>query len=321
MVLARGDSTDVAGAGLGWRPWSLSNFSYDSTAVHDLPECSTVEELLMSLRRGTRHHISNTSSYFVPYNCTFRWYSKDSACEISSRYSDIGLTGDSLSRHHTQGLFMIYTEDWKYGGIPLVSSNQALYDNCVCDGQFSEHEICRDYGQSMFNVNDPHSYGICYDSHNFAFRYNGEQPAGPCRDDLRPRIVLLQGASHMGSNLNRTINEFVIPRMTQINEFTRDCTGAGPVHVLWSGMNSQARALDPLYPHQSREHATAFNNVVDEYVESVYGVQSMNFENLTADAAVSDGFHYLSEVNILKAMYLLNVMDMLTPGQRARRVD
>jgi hypothetical protein len=76
-------------------------------------------------------------------------------------------------------------------------------------------------------------------------------------------------------------------------------------------LNAQSRALDALYPAQSREKAQEFNQVVDKYVASTFGMIPINFLNLTKDAAASDGYHYLSDVNLYKANAILHAANFL----------
>ena len=41
---------------------------------------------------------------------------------------------------------------------------------------------------------------------------------------------------------------------------------------------------------------------------------TLDFVPLTLNASSSDGYHFLSDVNLVKAMYTLNLMDLLTAG-------
>ena len=73
--------------------------------------------------------------------------------------------------------------------------------------------------------------------------------------------------------------------------------------------------LDSRFPHQAEKHAVEFNAVTAKHILQTYGREEnmkivvLDFMNMTRGAAVSDGFHYLSEVNLIKAMYIFNVMD------------
>jgi hypothetical protein len=86
------------------------------------------------------------------------------------------------------------------------------------------------------------------------------------------------------------------------------------LYFVWHGIDVQKRELDVKFKHQSRENALLFNKVTAEYVQKMPAY--MNFSvldtwQMTHDAASSDGYHYLSEPNLLKAMYVYNLMDML----------
>lgn len=90
------------------------------------------------------------------------------------------------------------------------------------------------------------------------------------------------------------------------------------MRAIWSGLNAQDDVLDITYPHQSRQSAIIFNNVTKTYVMNRYNMESLNFVNMTTHASVSDGYHYLSDVNVMKAVYLLN---MIALGMRVPKID
>jgi hypothetical protein len=81
--------------------------------------------------------------------------------------------------------------------------------------------------------------------------------------------------------------------------------------VLWSGLNAQSRQLDPLFPNQSRENASTFNAFVEERIQSSYEMTVLDFWELTRDAATSDGYRYLSDVNLYKAATIVQAADLL----------
>ena len=55
------------------------------------------------------------------------------------------------------------------------------------------------------------------------------------------------------------------------------------------------------------------NSGVFAYVETKWGIPSFDFWNLTLNAMASDGVHYLSEVNLLKAVYFVSFLDLTEP--------
>ena len=89
------------------------------------------------------------------------------------------------------------------------------------------------------------------------------------------------------------------------------------VHVVWTGLNSQSKHMDLQYPHQAVDNAVAFNQDIEHFLLTHHrqlAASVLDFLPLTADASSSDGYHFLSDVNLVKAMYLFNLMDFLTPS-------
>lgn len=82
------------------------------------------------------------------------------------------------------------------------------------------------------------------------------------------------------------------------------------VKLLWTGMNAQSPLLDRIWPRQTVLNAIKFNAVMENYIHTLdEKFEIIDFVNLTRGAEVSDGFHYLTDVNLYKAQYLLNMMD------------
>ena len=81
-------------------------------------------------------------------------------------------------------------------------------------------------------------------------------------------------------------------------------------HVLWVGLGAQARQLDAVYSNQAREATQKFNKVVFDYVTSKYQLPYLDVWELTKDAQTSDGFHYLTDVNLVKAQYVVSFMNL-----------
>ena len=80
------------------------------------------------------------------------------------------------------------------------------------------------------------------------------------------------------------------------------------VHV-----TAQLRTLDERFPRQTRENATIFNEEMAVYwARQPFDVTILDWWNLTANVQTSDGFHSLSDVNLVKATHLLNMMDLLS---------
>jgi hypothetical protein len=272
--------------------------------------------------------VNDFQSKFVSRGCSYHWFNTKEACQISAKFAGVFVHGDSLSRHVTQGLFMHFTGDLVSGGLPRTSPKTVLYDSCICDGQFSENKVCRDYSLSMFNVANIRSYGACSNINHgqnkranplfntFKFYYNSD-PQKTCFNDTRPRFIVLQGGVHFDSSAKVTMEKHVDIMVTSLTKIQQTCLFKYALHFVFMGYDAQSRKLDKAYPNQSRENATLFNSemevlISDRFPKSKgFNITFLNFWNMTRDSQSSDGFHYLSDVNLVKAMVLFNHMDLI----------
>lgn len=131
------------------------------------------------------------------------------------------------------------------------------------------------------------------------------------QNDTRPVAIVASIGLHLGTNAKNTIHalETLIPFFLSSNSKCPEVE----VKVLWISLGAQARRLDNIYPHQSRENAAIFNHEVSEYLKKNYSskVDFLDVLELTRDAMTSDGVHYLSDVNLIKAAYVLNYLLLL----------
>ena len=320
VVVPRGDGVHTDGKAV--RPWSLHPGSY-ANLEEAQPFCWEVDDLLASLQLGIRTHAQGDLSdlemektsltSFLPNTCSFKWYSSEEICQILSRFSQVRLLGDSFLRHVGQALFMLLRDDYKYGGLPLLLGNPRVYDSCRCDGQFSEHALCR-FVEGM-SFTDHRQYGVCPGTpvqpfavtYTHSEHYTLELNQSACAEDSRPIFILISGGSHYKHDATQTVQEVVEPVMAQVREARLACPHM-TIHVAWMGMGAQSRSLDDRYPHQRREWTASFNDEIAQYWLEKHNVKTFDVWNLTKNAPTSDGYHHLSDVNIVKALYVLNYM-------------
>lgn len=307
-VLERGDKINIDFS--RQRRWSIDQSTFVCEEQH---HCASLAALQQSLQFGRRQTMPNDrTSTFIPSSCYPRWLHPDDTCDVLNGYN-IMFLGDSLSRHHYQGILMLLSGDWVFGGLPRLGSTD-LFSKCVCDGQFSEHILCRTYPTFAFTIDDPHAYGFCHWRHSFLLRNGGDDFSSLCSRDKN--VVFLQGGAHYFSDSSRFINEFLHPQLQSVAKSIQKCDRNQSVVVMVSGLNSQATELDSLWPQQSRANAAIFNEKVRLFMESVgpslpFRHYVLDFMNLTLDAPTSDGYHYLSDVNLWKALYFVNIVSAL----------
>ena len=102
------------------------------------------------------------------------------------------------------------------------------------------------------------------------------------------------------------------PLLAEVEQASLSCPHIR-FHVAVAGLGAQSRHLDAKYPFQAREGSAQFNEKLFEFTKGRYSF--FDAWNLTRNAPTSDGYHYLTDVNLVKAMYLLNYLEMTTTSE------
>ena len=132
-------------------------------------------------------------------------------------------------------------------------------------------------------------------------------------------LAVLEGGVHF--QVNHWVNvekfeiEFLHPKLEELLLRQLHCA-KHKIDVVVMMMGCESRKLDKRYPHQSREHTKQFNQKLALYLGSNYpSVAMLDPWRLTEDAPTSDGYHYLTDVNVLKANLLLRFMELKSRGE------
>lgn len=327
------------------RPWSLNKNSFQRGGE----ACSSLKDLLLAVKQGRRvvraegwpailadkdqdyfhNNGRNPStdsiadqevpSYFVPHGCQLDLLDDMQACTILNKYSHVVFWGDSLGRHTVQGLMMMLTRDLVSGSFPWATKKTSeVMGACECDGQFSGNLLCRpdNFGSLLPTNPCSHLTGNTFALHYASIAGPGQSLDVPlwrslCSNDSRPILLFLNGGVHYRLDANLIKNVLIDGINERIRNISSVCKWNLEFKITWTGMHSQSRVLDRLYPRQTRDKAVIFNEDVDDYVSTEYGMIPVNFWNLTKDAQTSDGLHSLSDVNIFRANALLHVAKFL----------
>jgi len=224
--------------------------------------------------------------------------------------------------HHA--LLMLLKDDFQYGAVPLNLDDINQYEKCQCDGQFSEHALCRSNLASTATMSDPRQFAMCMGSSARHFSlYNKERAESPpeqaykmmwdngaCAQLDRPIVVFLGAGSFHGHGAHDTIHDVIEPLLHEVREAALACEHI-QFHVAYVGLGAQSRTLDTRYPWQKREPTAEFNEEVSGFLRMKHGLSTFDVWNLTKDAPTSDGYHHLSDVNLIKAQYFLSYLSML----------
>ncbi len=128
--------------------WSLSESAFHQVFKehHEkIHPCNNASELATSFA----NNIDDAT-------CSIEWLSNTEICSILSQFSLTFFVGDSLTRHMSNALYMLLTNNLQYGAFPRtdpLSMPKELVP-CSCDGQFSESLFCRLYSEGDFTFTD-----------------------------------------------------------------------------------------------------------------------------------------------------------------------
>lgn len=230
-------------------------------------------------------------------------------------------------RHMTQAFFMIFKENLRFGAFPPNQKSE-LYDKCGCDGEFSEHELCRSWwlflqGDKTHTTIDLRPHGLCsyFDAEVYSpnmnrtyFTYEHEvysfATVLSCNEIReRPAFIFLNAGAHFRTDINRVIGEYLTSMLTQIKAAFNDCMDR--VHIVFLGTIVCADHVEKMYPHQARALSNDFNVKISSWLHEHHpNVLFLNPWNITREAVrrTSDGFHGLSDTNMLHATTMLNLM-------------
>jgi hypothetical protein len=225
----------------------------------------------------------------------------------------------------TGGLHMLQSDNY-YQGVFSQTTSAVLVedtDQCVCDSQFMEKKFCGNKSVShRYSYDTQISKGFCTNLTDFKpsmFAYVARDATYEamwlCNADPRPKFVFLQGGIHNLYNADNTIKHYLRPALEFIDEKIRDCSvDDNLVYVAYSGATFSSDSIVTKYPWQSRASTQNFTEKILLFLKSEYPrVVIVDFFNVSYDAILnnrtSDGVHTLSDVNIIKAMTILNLMN------------
>lgn len=289
-----------------------SNLNYNETK----PVCASTEDTILSI-----------GMFAKDYGCQIPWLNSVDICRVQQKFSHIIWSGDSLTRHMTGGLYMLQSGNYYQGVHPPAAS--ALFENfdvCICDNQFSEYVHCRNKTASHgYTYESQISRGYCSnltDFKSFMFTHVEKDATYEgywlCNADPRPKFVFLQGGVHFWFDADSTIKHYLRPALEYIDEKQRGCfyDVSNLIYVAYSGATYSADSVAAKYPYQSTAHVKNFTEKIELFLKTEYPrVLIVDFFNVSYDAILnnrsSDGFHMLSDVNVIKAMTVINLMNII----------
>ncbi|KAI5925725.1 hypothetical protein F4810DRAFT_28577 [Camillea tinctor] len=110
--------------------------------------CADRRAALRAMAEGGR--VGRDAPY-MPRGCDMRWFTTREACEVLGRFGQVVLVGDSMLRHVMGALNVIVREDLGYGGVTDWNFNDEERDACFCNNQFDVRDCSV---QGIFNTAD-----------------------------------------------------------------------------------------------------------------------------------------------------------------------
>ncbi|OTA99125.1 hypothetical protein M426DRAFT_27803 [Hypoxylon sp. CI-4A] len=101
------------------------------------PVCPDRNSMLTAISSGGR--IGKDAPY-VPRGCDMQWFSTFEVCRILGRFSQVILVGDSMLRHIIGALNILIREDLGYGGVTDWNFDLNEKRKCFCNNQFDVHD-------------------------------------------------------------------------------------------------------------------------------------------------------------------------------------
>ncbi|KAI1124833.1 hypothetical protein F5Y10DRAFT_279882 [Nemania abortiva] len=101
------------------------------------PICPDRSSMLTAMSSGGR--IGRDAPY-IPRDCDMQWYTTEEVCEILGRFSQVILVGDSMLRHVIGALNILVRENLGYGGVTDWNFDGRERERCFCNDQFDVTE-------------------------------------------------------------------------------------------------------------------------------------------------------------------------------------
>jgi hypothetical protein len=117
-----------------------------------------------------------------------------------------------------------------------------------------------------------------------------------------------QNAAEVGGVVTQVISHFMGAR--------ESCKYKFRLQFVWISATKQLSPLDKIFPTQDANHVLKFNQNMESFFEGLSSSRGVNVTildvfNASDGAMTSDGYHNLSEYNLLIAMSVLNVLKLL----------
>ncbi|MCJ1268737.1 hypothetical protein MMC22_008625 [Lobaria immixta] len=98
------------------------------------PLCADRKSMITAMSSGGR--IGNDAPY-MPRDCDMRWFSTEEICEILGRFEKVIIIGDSMMRHVIGSINVLVRKDIGYGAVTDWNFSPEERRDCFCNHQFN----------------------------------------------------------------------------------------------------------------------------------------------------------------------------------------
>jgi hypothetical protein len=102
-----------------------------------------------------------------------------------------------------------------------------------------------------------------------------------------------------------------------LQKYAKRCNAQALIMV--TGCHAQSKVLDARFPHQAWDNAQKINEKIQNILPP--GVVFMDYFKMSKLAQTSDGYHYLSNINLEKADAMLRVLELFSEAGQASGSD
>lgn len=292
-----------------------------------LPLCDSRDDFLRAFSGGGRAGFDRA---YIPLGCDMRWFTTEEVCEIFSRFEKVIVIGDSMMRHVVGALNVLLRKDLGYGAVTNWNFNDQELRDCFCNHQM-DVKSCSVQGifsTSSVLEHDPSSLAcpssqsvdlviemmlrFPLDSEEVARFKNLLSPTKPHKPyafifghGLWNDLDLKASMNWLDDILAETLKR--APYLTSVNKRHK--------YSVWPRLFITPNAAGILKPDQWL--VSQGNKALMVFEESVRieaerrGVEALGTWNMSIQASKYDGVHLDLKGNLIKAMGLLNWLNLV----------
>ncbi|KAL8723912.1 MAG: hypothetical protein Q9166_008222 [cf. Caloplaca sp. 2 TL-2023] len=307
------------------------------------PLCADRKALLTAMSSGGR--IGHDAPY-MPRGCDMRWFSTEEICEILGRFEKVVILGDSMMRHVIGSLNVLIRKDLGYGAVTDWNFSPEERQDCFCNYQFNV-KACS--VQGIFKTadvvkNDPESLACPADTIDVIIEQMIRFPIPsdeldrlrallPIKKPTRPYAFVFGHGLWNDLDLQATLDwldtvlDVSVQQAPWLSSPSKIPTRTRPSHAaakherskhgsgFWPRLFMTPNAAGKEKPDewlvtQGNKALMIFEEAVKEEVGRK-GVEHLGTWNMSIQSNKFDGVHLDLRGNLIKAMMVMNWLNML----------